>query len=187
MPDEVRPRVAVIDDEQSVRELVEIGLTQKGFEVRSAVDGPSGLALIRQWEPEAVILDLMMPVIDGLSLIPLIRRVSHAPIVVITARGSVGDRVAGLRAGADDYIVKPFELVELAERLHAALRRPFLASGEQLRYCDVLIDLKTRSARRSGRHIEALHPRIRPRGHPSAAATPGFHARRTHRARLGNG
>jgi DNA-binding response OmpR family regulator len=154
MHNEVRPRVVVVDDEQSVRELVEIGLVQKGFEVRTAVDGSSGLALIRHWDPEAIVLDVMMPVIDGLSLIPLIRRVSHAPIIVLTARSSVGDRVAGLRAGADDYIVKPFELVELAERLHAALRRPFLASGERLRYSDVLIDLETRSARRSGRHIE---------------------------------
>ena len=125
MPDEVRPRVVVVDDEQSVRELVEIGLSQDGFDVRSAADGPGALALIRQWEPEAILLDVMMPMIDGLSLIPLIRRVSHAPIIILTARSSVGDRVAGLRAGADDYIVKPFELVELTERLHAALRRPF--------------------------------------------------------------
>jgi DNA-binding response OmpR family regulator len=154
MPDEVRPRVVVVDDEQSVRELVEIGLSQNGFDVRSAADGPGALALIRQWEPEAILLDVMMPMIDGLSLIPLIRRVSHAPIIILTARSSVGDRVAGLRAGADDYIVKPFELVELTERLHAALRRPFLASGEQLRYSDVHIDLGTHSVRRSGRHIE---------------------------------
>ena len=78
MPDEVRPRVVVVDDEQSVRELVEIGLSQNGFDVRSAADGPGALALIRQWEPEAILLDVMMPMIDGLSLIPLIRRVSHA-------------------------------------------------------------------------------------------------------------
>ena len=154
MRDAVRARIAVVDDEPSVRELVEIGLTQEGFDVRTAVDGAGALALIRKWDPEAVVLDLTMPVIDGLSLIPLIRRVSHSPIIVLTARSSVGDRIAGLRAGADDYVSKPFDLAELAERLHTALRRPFLASGEQLRYSDVVLDLATRSVRRSGRSID---------------------------------
>lgn len=152
--DRARPRVLVVDDEQSLRELLEIGLYRAGFDVRTA-DGPAAaLAAIREWQPEALVLDVTMPMIDGVSLIPLVRRLSHAPILLLTARGSMQDRIAGLKSGADDYIVKPFELEELSERLRAALRRPYLESGEQLRYSDLVLDLGERSARRAGRAID---------------------------------
>ncbi len=154
MSESVRPRVAVVDDEQGLREVLEIGLTQLGFDVRTVGDGASALVLIRTWQPEAIVLDVMMPVIDGINLMALVRKLSHAPILLLSARGTVGDRVAGLKAGADDYLVKPFSLEELGARLQTALRRPFLQQAEQLRYSDLVLDLASRTGRRGGRAIE---------------------------------
>lgn len=149
----VRPRIAVVDDEENLREVLELGLTQEGFEVRTAPDGATALTIIRAWQPEAIVLDVTMPVIDGISLIALVRKFSQAPILLLTARGGLRDRIAGLKAGADDYLVKPFNLEELSERLRTALRRPYLQQGEQLRYADLVLDLKTRTTRRGGREI----------------------------------
>ena len=154
MSKSVRPRIAVVDDEQGLREILEIGLTQEGFDVRTVADGAAALALIRTWQPEAIVLDVMMPVIDGIRLMALVRKLSQAPILLLTVRGSVRDRIAGLKAGADDYLVKPFNLEELAERLRTALRRPFLQQTEQLRYSDLVLDLESRTGRRGGREIE---------------------------------
>ena len=138
------PKVAVIDDEPAIREVLEIGLGQEGFEVRSAVDGQAGLALVTDWRPDCVVLDLMLPKIDGIALIPELRRVTEVPIVMLTALGTVRDRVGGLQAGADDYVVKPFDLPELAVRLHAALRRPRLRDVRYLRFKGIELDLEAR-------------------------------------------
>src|SRR6202035_3362039 len=110
------------------------GLTQEGFAVRTAVDGADGLALVRDWKPQCIVLDVMMPKIDGLALIPLLRRLTEVPIVMLTARGDVRDRIEGLRAGADDYLPKPFDLDELTARIHTALRRPTLKRVHHLRF-----------------------------------------------------
>ena len=83
---------------------------------RQAPDGATALTIIRAWQPEAIVLDVTMPVIDGISLIALVRKFSQAPILLLTARGGLRDRIAGLKAGADDYLVKPFDLAELSER-----------------------------------------------------------------------
>lgn len=147
-------RVAVIDDEVSIREMVHLGLSQEGFEVRTAIDGPDGLTLVRDWRPDCIILDVMMPKIDGISLIPLLRRLTEVPIVMLTARGDVRDRIDGLKAGADDYLPKPFELDELAARIHTALRRPMLRHVEHLTYSDLAVDLEARTVRRAGRFID---------------------------------
>jgi DNA-binding response OmpR family regulator len=143
-------RVAVIDDEASIREMLEVGLGQEGFAVRSAVDGADGLALVRDWKPQCIVLDVMMPKIDGLALIPLLRRLTEVPIVMLTARGDVQDRIDGLRAGADDYLPKP---AELAARIHTALRRPTLRHVEHLTFADLQIDLEARTVRRGGRRL----------------------------------
>jgi DNA-binding response OmpR family regulator len=148
-----RPRVAVVDDEAHLREVLEIGLAQEGFEVRTAADGAAGLTLVRDWEPECIILDVMMPKIDGLAVIPMIRRLTQVPIIMLTARGDVRDRIDGLQAGADDYVSKPFDLGELAARLKSALRRPLLRRVHNLRYGDLELDLDSRSARRGARWI----------------------------------
>ena len=147
-------RVVVIDDESSIREMLDIGLTQAGFSVRTAVDGPDGLTTIRDWNPDCIVLDVMMPKIDGLSLIPLLRRLTEVPIIMLTARGDVRDRIDGLKAGADDYLAKPFDLDELSARIDTALRRPALRRVHHLRVGDLEIDLEARSVHRAGRWID---------------------------------
>jgi DNA-binding response OmpR family regulator len=147
-------RVVVIDDERSIREMLEIGLAQAGFEVRTAIDGPDGLTVIRDWNPDCIVLDIMMPKIDGLSLIPLLRRLTEVPIIMLTARGDVRDRIDGLKAGADDYLPKPFDLDELVARIQTALRRPMLRHVNHLRVADLEVDVEARAARRGDRWID---------------------------------
>jgi DNA-binding response OmpR family regulator len=148
-----RPRVAVVDDEAYLRDVLEIGLEQEGFSVQSAPDAQRGLHLIREWEPHCIVLDVMMPIIDGFAMIPMIRRLSQAPIIMLTARTDIRDRIEGLSVGADDYMIKPFDLGELGARLHSALRRPQLDAVYQLRFADLELDFETRTARRGSRHI----------------------------------
>jgi DNA-binding response OmpR family regulator len=147
-------RVAVVDDERHIRELLEIGLTDEGFDVRSAGDGQAGLALVRDWDPDVIVLDVMLPKIDGIALLPMFRQLTEAPIVMLSAKGEVDDKVAGLSGGADDYLSKPFEITELVARLDSALRRPKLAKPQTVRYADLAIDLETRTVLRDGRSIE---------------------------------
>jgi DNA-binding response OmpR family regulator len=153
-----RPRIAVIDDEQSIRDVLEVGLAQEGFDVRSAADGMSGLELVRSWHPSGIVLDVMMPKVDGLALLPMLRRITEVPIVMLTARGEIRDRIEGLRSGADDYLAKPFDLGELAARLQSALRRPRLERPTHLRAGDVTVDMDAREVRRGKRVID-LSPR----------------------------
>ena len=154
MGQESSNRVAVIDDERSIREMLDVALTQEGFDVRTAVDGPDGLTLIRDWPPDCIVLDVMMPKIDGISLIPLLRRLTEVPIVMLTARGDVRDRIDGLKAGADDYLAKPFDVAELSARVHTALRRPTLRRVNHMRFADLEIDLEAHTVNRGGRWID---------------------------------
>jgi two-component system response regulator MprA len=153
MNEQTGSRVAVVDDEVHLRDVLEIGLAQEGFLVRTAPDGIAGLTLVRDWNPECVVLDLMMPKLDGISMVPMIRRLSQVPIIMLTARGDFKDRIEGLAAGADDYMAKPFDLGELAARLRSALRRPLLKQVTTLRYADLILDLEERSAQRGSRSI----------------------------------
>ena len=152
--DRDQPRVAVVDDERNVRELLEIALAQEGFAVRSAADGQQALALVREWKPEAIVLDVMMPKIDGISLVPMVRRLTEAPILMLSAKGDPADKIQGLTHGADDYLSKPFEIGELIARLHTALRRPRLAQPAVLRYADLIVDLNTHIVTRAGKRID---------------------------------
>ena len=146
-------RILVIDDERHIRELLEIGLADDGYDVASAADGQIGLQLTREWAPDAIVLDVMMPKIDGVTLLPMLRKITEAPIVMLSAKGETGDKLAGLHAGADDYVTKPFELDELTARLQVALRRPRLAQPQVLRFSDLEINLETRVATRAGKRI----------------------------------
>jgi DNA-binding response OmpR family regulator len=148
------PKVAVIDDERSIRDLLELGLAREGYSVRSAADGQLGLGLVSQWDPDVIVLDVMMPKIDGFALLPLLRRRTQAPIIMLTARGDIADKVAGLKGGADDYLAKPFDLTELLARLEAALRRPRLAEPKILTYADLTADLDTHEVFRSGKRLD---------------------------------
>ena len=149
-----QPRVAVVDDERNVRELLEIALAQEGFVVRSAADGQQALSLVREWKPDAIVLDVMMPKIDGIALVPMVRRLTEAPILMLSAKGDPADKIEGLTHGADDYLSKPFEIGELIARLHTALRRPRLAQPAVLRYADLIVDLNAHIVTRAGKRID---------------------------------
>ncbi|MDE2481058.1 MAG: response regulator transcription factor [bacterium] len=151
---EPKPRVAVIDDERRIRELLELTLAHHGYAVQSAPDGPSGLDLVREWEPDIIILDVMMPKISGIELLPMLRRQTDAPIVMLSARGEIDSKVEGLAHGADDYLSKPFEMPELLAHLQAKLRRPHLEERRVLGYDDLTIDLDKHEVVRGDARIE---------------------------------
>lgn len=139
-------RVAVVDDDRFVREMLELGLTREGFAVRTAADGQTALELVREWDPEVIVLDVMMPRIDGITLLPRLRQITQAPILMLTAKGETADKVSSLGAGADDYLVKPFIFEELIARLQAKLRRPQLIEEDVFRWHEVAVNPMTREA-----------------------------------------
>ena len=149
-------KILVVDDERAVRESLRRALELEGYEVEAAGDGSEALERLEAdgLDPDAVVLDVLMPGIDGLEVCRVLRRAgSRVPVLMLTARAEVGDRVAGLDAGADDYLVKPFALEELLARLRALLRRA--GRGEEvLRFADVELDPATREVRRGGEPIE---------------------------------
>lgn len=149
-----RPRVLVVDDERGLREMLEYALGQAGFAVKSAGEGTAALALLDSWPPDAIVLDVMLPQRDGFALLPEIRRLTTAPVVMLSARAEVSERVAGLSAGADDYVGKPFDIPELIARLRTLLRRPQIERRETLTYSDLSIDAPSRTVLRGKRRIE---------------------------------
>jgi two-component system response regulator MprA len=148
--------ILVVDDEPAVREAVERALRLDGHDVMLAAEGEEALVALDQRPPDAVVLDVLMPHVDGLELCRRMRlRGDRTPILMLTARDAVSDRVAGLDAGADDYLVKPFALDELLARVRALLRRAIPGSDRApLRYADVELDPVAHEARRGGRPIE---------------------------------
>lgn len=150
-------RILVVDDEEAVRTAVRRALMLAGYEVELAADGEEALASLAERAPDAVILDVLMPGVDGLEVCTRLRAAGdQTPVLMLTARDAVGDRVAGLDAGADDYMVKPFALQELLARLRALLRRSAAANGEDavtLRFEDVTLDIAGHAAERGGRPI----------------------------------
>ncbi len=146
MPLSDRPKVLVIDDERHMRNMLEMGLAQHGFDVSAASDGAEALSHVREATFDAIVLDVMMPKIDGISLVPMLRRITEAPIIILSARKESPDQIAALTAGADDYVGKPFDLGELAARLHSRLRRPQLAKRDTLSYAGIVMDNTSRAA-----------------------------------------
>jgi two-component system alkaline phosphatase synthesis response regulator PhoP len=151
--------ILVVEDEPRIAALVRDYLQQAGFAVLTAADGETGLALARTRHPDAVILDLGLPGIDGLDVVRTLRRDSPVPIVVLTARGDETDRVSGLELGADDYVVKPFSPRELVARVRAVLRRVEAATrpAERLVVGDLEVDLARHRVVAAGRTV-ALTP-----------------------------
>jgi two-component system response regulator MprA len=153
------PRVLVVDDDRAVRESLRRSLEFNGYAVSLAGDGAEALASIAGHAPDALVIDVMMPRLDGIETTRALRSAGNdLPILVLTARDSVGDRVEGLDAGADDYLTKPFALEELLARLRALLRRTHQAEGpgddEVLAFSDLTLDVATREVVRGGRPIE---------------------------------
>ncbi len=148
--------ILVVDDDRAVREAVERALVYEGYEVESAPDGGAALAAIERRAPDAVVLDVMMPGLDGLAVTRRLReKGNRVPILMLTARDGIDERVEGLDVGADDYLVKPFELDELLARMRALLRRAAPATAtETLHFADLTLDLGSLEVRRSARRIE---------------------------------
>jgi two-component system response regulator MprA len=149
-------RLLVVDDDPSVREALELVLDLNGFGVASAADGSAAIRALSVDRPDAVILDVLMPGLDGLEVCRRMRAIGdRTPVLMLTARAEVSERVAGLEAGADDYLVKPFASEELIARLRALLRRTgWEGSGETLRFEDLELDPRAHEARRAGRPLE---------------------------------
>jgi len=151
-------RILVVDDERAVRESLRRALELEGYRIELAADGQEALYRLQangDAPPDAVILDLLMPGVDGLEVCRRLRRAGNrVPVLMLTARDEVENRVAGLEAGADDYVAKPFALEELVARIRALLRRTSGASTEVLRFADLELDPGTREVRRGGDLIE---------------------------------
>jgi len=147
--DQPKHRVLVVEDDGAVRRAVERALTFEGYDVVTARDGAEALAVVLNDDIEAIVLDVMMPIVDGLEACRRIRaRGDTTPILILTARTEVSDRVAGLDAGADDYLMKPFALEELLARLRALLRRSSGAVAEVMKIGDLVMDTGSRVVRR---------------------------------------
>jgi two-component system response regulator MprA len=156
-------RILIVDDEPAVRDALKRSLAFEGYGTEVAVDGADALEKATAYQPDLVILDVQMPRMDGLTAARRIRGAGDTtPILMLTARDTVGDRVTGLDAGADDYLVKPFELDELFARVRALLRRSTYAAAaagtaevdEALTFADLRMDLATREVTRGGRPVE---------------------------------
>jgi len=145
-------RILVVDDDPKITQMLRRVLSLDGYEVATAGSGPEGLHEVRANEPDLVILDVLMPGMDGLEVCRRIRVAGDTPILLLTAKDEVADRVEGLDSGADDYVVKPFALEELLARVRALLRR-HEPPAEILRYGDLVMDLGTRTAQRGERAL----------------------------------
>ena len=147
-------RILLVEDDATIREMTQLSLQRDGFTVETAADGPSGLQAFRDAPPDLVLLDLMLPGLDGVSVCRAIRETSVVPVVMLTARSDALDVVVGLEAGADDYITKPFEPAVLAARLRAVLRRVTRPEQEApLRFGTLEIDPPGMVVRRDGEEV----------------------------------
>jgi DNA-binding response OmpR family regulator len=150
----VNARIAVIDDEPHIRDLLSLALGHRGYAVQCAADGSAGVALVREWSPDLVVLDVMMPKASGIEILPSLRRITDAPIIMLSARGEVDSKVEGLAHGADDYLSKPFEISELLARIEAKLRRPHMETRSTLEYEGLTVDLDEHVVERGGRRLD---------------------------------
>ncbi|MBI3741428.1 MAG: response regulator transcription factor [Chloroflexi bacterium] len=147
-------KILVIEDEQKIADFLKRGLIYEGFQVQVARDGETGLASARDQLPDLVILDVMLPGLDGLEVCRRLRAGGSTPILMLTAKDSVADRVKGLDSGADDYLAKPFAFEELLARVRALLRRVRPNEETIFRFADVVLNVATRQVTRGARKIE---------------------------------
>ncbi len=155
--DPSKVRILVVDDERNIAELVSTALRYEGFELMTAADGAQALAAVRDFVPDLVVLDVGLPDTDGFALQERLRAGGQRmPVLFLTARDAVEDRIRGLTLGADDYMTKPFSLEELVARVHAVLRRTSetSAAAHRLSFSDLVLDDETHEVRRGGRRID---------------------------------
>ncbi len=154
-----RPRIAIVEDERAMREMLVLALEREGYDVRALPSGAGLAELVRTWNADLVVLDIGLPGADGISLVPLVRSCCDAPILMLTARSETSDKVRALHAGADHYVTKPVELDELLARIVAALRRPaLLGERKTLFFGDLELDVDAHELRVRGKRVD-LTPR----------------------------
>lgn len=149
-------KILIIDDEERLRTMIKAYLTQEGFEVVTAGDGQEGLYVLRDQKPDLIILDLMMPNMDGYTFLRALNKERDTPVIILTAKPDESEKVLGLELGADDYVTKPFSLRELTARIRAVLRRAGLMPPEPevLRAADVVVDRAGRSVQVKGARVD---------------------------------
>lgn len=151
--------VLIVEDDRNIQELLQLYLEKEGYTVATASDGGQGLVKFRALKPDLVILDLMMPVMDGMTVCKTIRGESRTPIIMLTAKGELDDKIAGLKMGADDYITKPFEMKEVLARIEAVLRRSENDISElrtrRLTYDKLVIDMDAFVLQVDGKKVDA--------------------------------
>ncbi|MFK4789241.1 response regulator transcription factor [Microbacterium sp. ZW T5_56] len=158
-PDGSPVRVAVVDDEQMLTDLLSMALRMEGWDVKTAASGLEALTLARDFTPDAMVLDIMMPDLDGMGVLQRLRQSGNeVPVLFLTAKDAVGDRVAGLTAGGDDYVTKPFSLEEVVARLRALMRRAGTALSAEaepiLRVADLSLNEDSHEVMRGDEEIE---------------------------------
>jgi two-component system, OmpR family, response regulator MprA len=151
---ESKPRILVVDDDLQIISFLRRGLIFEGYAVETAAEGAEALVKLRNREPDLVVLDVMMPGIDGMEVARRLRQASDIPILMLTAKGTLSDKIAGLDNGADDYLVKPFEFDELLARIRALLRRRQPGEGEVLNFSDISVNTATREVKRGNQNID---------------------------------
>lgn len=144
----------MVDDERHIVDFVTMGLEGRGMVVRGALEGLEALERVGEFDPDVIVLDLMLPGLSGFEVAGRVRARSSVPILMLSARDDVADKVKGLSLGADDYLTKPFALEELAARVVALLRRSGAPPGQTLRHAEITLDLATREVRRNGRPVD---------------------------------
>ena len=151
--------VLIVEDDKNIQELLQMYLEKEGYAVTTAGDGGQGLAKFRSIQPDLVLLDVMMPVMDGWAVCRAIRAESQVPIIMLTAKGELDDKVTGLKSGADDYVTKPFEMREVLARIEAVLRRsdrsPEQAKARRLTYDKLVIDMDAFELIVDGKKVDA--------------------------------
>ena len=149
----MKERILIIEDDEGIVRVLRRALSYEGYTVDTALDGENGLHMARDHHPDLVVLDLMLPGMDGIEVCQRLRAGGSTPIIMLTAKDAVQDRVQGLDAGADDYMTKPFDLEELLARVRALLRRTQMERAPILTFADLNLDTSTRQATREGRVI----------------------------------
>lgn len=149
--------ILVVEDDRNISQLLELYLKKEGYEVLTAYDGGEAVTLYSQSKPDLVLLDLMLPVLDGWGVCRAIRQQGQTPIIMLTAKGETDDKVAGLKEGADDYITKPFEMREVLARVEAVLRRGAVqpSSGRRLTFDKLVIDMDSFELIVDGKKLDA--------------------------------
>ena len=152
----MKTKILIVEDDRNISELLRLYLEKEGFEVVQAEDGRRGVELFNASEPDLILLDLMLPILDGWGVCREVRKVSNVPIIMVTAKDEVFDKVMGLEMGADDYIAKPFDMKEVIARIHAVLRRTEKPAGDEnvLEYDKLTIDMNAYQVTVNGKRVE---------------------------------